>query len=200
MGTEEIIEEPDNVITSSSDTVTTNVTTIRKILRKKIVRKIVIIDGKPIETEEIIEEPIEILEGEEIKIDEPTEQLEEVATLTQKTGTVKVVQKTPVSTELHLSSDVGANNIEFLSKSEETFASKPQYEYESDSLSSLPNENVTEKLIRHRIIKKIVMVNGKPVETEITESPIESNVVSDTQSNEEENLGAIKYDEKIIRK
>merc|ERR1711962_36338 len=200
--TEEIIEEPDDVLTSSNDTVTTNVTTIRKILRKKIVRKIVIIDGKPIETEEVIEEPIEILEGEEIRIDEPTEQLEEVATLAQKPGTVEVVQKTPVSSEydVKLNSGEGANNIEVLSKKEETFSSIPQHENKSDSLPSLPNENVTEKLIRHRIIKKIVMVEGKPVETEITESPIENTEGSDTQCNEEENVDNARYDEKIIRK
>merc|ERR1711874_580031 len=150
-----------------------------------------IIDGKPIETEEVIEEPIEILEGDEIRIEEPTEQLEEVSTLKQKPGVVEVVQKIPVNTE---------NKIEVLSTKEETFANESQPEHEFDSSLSLPNENVTEKIIRHRIIKKIVMVDGKPVETEITETPIESNVVSDTQSNEEETLGPIKYDEKIIRK
>merc|ERR1711970_123730 len=78
--TEESIAEPDKELISSKDAVTTNVTTIKKILRKKIIRKIVIIDGKPIETEEVIEEPIEIMEGEEFRIEEPTEQIEEVVT------------------------------------------------------------------------------------------------------------------------
>merc|ERR1739842_127037 len=58
-----------------------------------------------------------------------------------------------------------------------------------------------QKVIRHRIIKKIILVDGKPVETETIESPIESNLGNESQSNEEEeNPENIKYVEKTIRK
>merc|ERR1712008_663905 len=181
--TEEIIAEPGHVEISHGDTITTNVTTIRKILRKKIIRKIIIIDGKPFETEEVIEKPIEIMEGEELRIEEPTEQTEEVTAIQAPTlGIVKVVEQTPVKTE---SKESTGDTIKIVTSSEE----------------SLPNENLTQKIIRHRIIKKIVIVDGKPVETETIESPIESNLGNDTQSNEkEENSDNIKYVEKTIRK
>merc|ERR1711874_671180 len=74
-------------------------------------------------------------------------------------------------------------------------------------MGSLSSENATQKVIRHRIIKKVVTINGKPVETEITESPIKItespikiNLGNDTQRTENENLDNIKYDEKTIRK
>merc|ERR1712106_125016 len=134
--TEEIIAEPGHVEISHGDTVTTNVTTIRKILS---------IDGKPFETEEVIEEPLEIMEGEELRIEEPTEQTEEVTAIQAPTlGIVKVVEQTPVKTESKKST---GDTIKIVTTSEE----------------SLPNENLSQKIIRHRIIKKIVIVDGKPV-------------------------------------
>merc|ERR1712179_579627 len=193
--TEESIAEPDKELISSRDTVTTNVTTIKKILRKKIIRKIVIIDGKPIETEEVIEEPIEIMEGEEFRIEEPTEQVEEVVTSpTPKVGVVKMVERVPVKTE-----------YDVMLKSKQDVEKSDAMPIKSES--SIPSENATQKVIRHRIIKKVVIINGKPVETEITESPIkitESPIGitegNDTQRTENENLDNIKYDEKTIRK
>merc|ERR1712179_421452 len=200
--TEESIAEPDKELISSRDTVTTNVTTIKKILRKKIIRKIVIIDGKPIETEEVIEEPIEIMEGEEFRIEEPTEQVEEVVTSpTPKVGVVKMVERVPVKTE-----------YDVMLKSKQDVEKSDAMPIKSES--SIPSENATQKVIRHRIIKKVVIINGKPVETEITESPIKItespigitespikiNQGNDTQRTENENLDNIKYDEKTIRK
>merc|ERR1711915_824341 len=94
---------------------------------------------------------------------------------------------------------MGATNIDIITGKEETNESKPSFSYEYNSSPSLPNENVTQKVIRHRIIKKIVMVDGKPVESETIESPIESDQ-RDTYSKEKENFENIKSNEKIVRK
>merc|ERR1712106_766872 len=172
-------ESSQNIITP--DTMNNQGHVSKTIIRKRLVRKIV--DGKPVETEEVIEEPMEIMEGEELRIEEPTEQTEEVTAIQAPTlGIVKVVEQSPVKTE---SKESTGDTIKIVTTSEE----------------SLPNENLTQKIIRHRIIKKIVIVDGKPVETETIESPIESNLGNDTQSNEkEENPDNIKYVEKTIRK
>merc|ERR1712106_566327 len=78
---------------------------VQKGIRKRIIRKIVIVDGKPVETEEIIEDPVDISTSEQFD-----------------TGNINAPEQTEILQ--------------------------------------------TQKIIRKQIIKKIVIIDGKPVEVE----------------------------------
>merc|ERR1712008_320832 len=83
---------------------------VQKVIRKRIIRKIVVVDGKPVETEEVIEDPVDINTSEQ---------------------------------------------------------------FHAGDVDQEQNYSV-QKVIRKRIIRKIVIVDGKPVETEeIIEDPVD---------------------------
>merc|ERR1739838_348649 len=116
---EEVMDEPSETIkediAENFSTKVVNVDpaqahTVQKVIRKKIIKKIIVIDGKPVETEEVVEDPVDISTSEQF-----------------------------------------------------------------DTVDVDPTQNYSvQKVIRKRIIRKIVIVGGKPVETEeIIEDPVE---------------------------
>ncbi|XP_042859401.1 titin-like, partial [Penaeus japonicus] len=188
--TEEVVEEPeeiseemlqgipaDSVITETvtePDEVTT--TTVRRIIRKRIIKKIVMIDGKPVETEEVIEEPEEIseetVEGtpEELVITETVTEPEEVIT-THRSIRRRIIKKIvmidgkPVETEevIEEPEDVSGEMVQSL----------PTDSVVTETVTE-PEVTTTHRIVRRRIIKKIIMIDGKPVETEeVVEEPEE---------------------------
>ncbi|RXG73351.1 hypothetical protein Avbf_03383 [Armadillidium vulgare] len=121
----ETMEEANMVLMNLDDD--PNNRTIRTIKRKKLIRKIVYIDGEPIETEEVIEDPDEVTEV------------------------------------------VGESQSQFADDTEKILSHLNQHVDEDNTLST-----TIKRIIRKRIIKKIVYIDGEPVETEeIIEEPEE---------------------------
>ncbi|XP_063608467.1 titin-like [Penaeus indicus] len=189
--TEEVVEEPEevtgemieakpgeSVITETitePDEVTT--TTVRRIIRRRVIKKIVMIDGKPVETEEVIEEPEEVseemVEGapEESFITETITEPEDVIT-THRIIRRRVIKKIimvdgkPVETE-----EVVEEPEEV---TEEELQTLPKDSVITETITEPEEVTTTHRIIRRRVIKKIIMVDGKPVETEeVVEEPEE---------------------------
>ncbi|XP_063591340.1 titin-like [Penaeus indicus] len=184
--TEEIVEEPEEVtdeigegapregisteIITEPDEVTT--TTVRRIIRRRVIKKIVMIDGKPVETEEVVEEPEEV--SEEMLQTLPKDSVTMEAITGHKIIRRRIIKKIimvdgkPVETEevVEEPEEVTGEMIE----------AKPGESVITETITE-PDEVTTttvHRIIRRRIIKKIVMIDGKPVETEeVVEEPEE---------------------------
>merc|ERR1711874_446452 len=129
--------------------------------RKKIIKKIVIIDGKPVETEQVIDES-----GEKIKEDVAENYSSEVLNVdTDNDSSVhkvikrKIIKKIvivdgkPVETEEVIEDPV---DISVSEKFDTAYTDEPE---QAEILQ-------THRIIRKKIIKKIVVIDGKPVEIE----------------------------------
>ncbi|KAK8381872.1 hypothetical protein O3P69_015107 [Scylla paramamosain] len=183
--TEEVIEEPEEVSEEMlqnlpADSVITEtvtepeVTTVHKIIRRRVIKKIVIIDGKPVETEEIIEEPEEVTE--EMLQNLPADSvITETVTEPEVTTVHKIIRR--VIKKIIMVDGKPVETEEVIEEPEEVT---------EEMLQNLPadsviTETVTEpevttvhKIIRRRVIKKTVIIDGKPVETEeVIEEPEE---------------------------
>ena len=187
--TEEVVEEPEDVTDEmlqnlpSSSVITETVsepeiTTTRRIIRKRIIKKIVIVDGKPVETEEVVEEPEEVTDTmlqnvpSESVITETISEPEIMTTMTKRIIRKRIIKKIII---------VDGKPVET-----EEVVEEPE-EVTDDMMSDIPSESVvtetisepettttTRRIIRKRIIKKIIMVDGRPVETEeVVEEPEE---------------------------
>ncbi|XP_037786164.1 titin-like [Penaeus monodon] len=191
--TEEIVEEPEEVTDEigegtpreavSSEIITepdeVTMTTVRKIIRRRIIKKIVMIDGKPVETEEVVEEPeevtgkmVEAKPGESVITETITEPDEVTTTTVHRIIRRRIIKKIvmidgkPVETE-----EVVEEPEEV---SEEELQALPKDSVTTETITEPEEVITTHRIIRRRIIKKIIMVDGKPVETEeVVEEPEE---------------------------
>merc|ERR1739842_200437 len=152
--TEEVVEDPVDISASEQfDTVNVDPTqnySVQKVIRKRIVRKIVIVDGKPVETEEIIEDPVEVSTSEQFdtgNIDPAQDcNIQKVIRKRIKKKIV-VIDGKPVETEEEIEDPVDISTSEHV-----------------DTVDVDPVQNYSvQKVIRKRIIRKIVVVDGKPV-------------------------------------
>ncbi|KAK8381870.1 hypothetical protein O3P69_015107 [Scylla paramamosain] len=171
--TEEVIEEPEEVTEEMlqnlpADSVITEtitepeVTTVHKIIRRRVIKKIIIVDGKPVETEEVIEEPEEVTE----------EMLQNLPADSVITEVIPMHEEV----DLHLTEEKPVKTIEFSQKPEKVYETMQNLPSDSVITDTVPEPEVStvHKIIRRRVIKKIVIIDGKPVETEeVIEEPEE---------------------------
>ncbi|KAK7082013.1 hypothetical protein SK128_028536, partial [Halocaridina rubra] len=147
-------------------------TIIRRVIRKKIIKKIIIVDGEPTEIEEVIEEPTDVLD--EMSNILPDSVISEVVTEPEVTSIRRIIRKRiikritivngkPIETE-----EIVEEPEDITDEVVETIPEKSLFE----ARVSGPEISVSRRIIKKRIIKKIVIVDGKPVETEeIVEEP-----------------------------
>merc|ERR1712106_1158000 len=134
---------------------------VQKVIRKRIIRKIVVVDGKPVETEEIIEDPVEVSTSEQFdtgNIDPAQDCSVQKVIRKRIIKKIVVIDGKPVETEEVIEDPVDISTSE---------------QFHAGDVDQEQNYSV-QKVIRKRIIRKIVIVDGKPVETEeIIEDPVE---------------------------
>merc|ERR1711956_146034 len=122
---------------------------VQKVIRKRIIKKIVVIDGKPVETEEVIEDPVNISTSEQFHAgDVDQEQNYSVQKVIRKRiiRKIVIVDGKPVETEEIIEDPVEVSTSE---------------QFDTGNIDPAQDCSV-QKVIRKRIIKKIV-VDGKPL-------------------------------------
>merc|ERR1739842_235359 len=115
--------------------------------------KIVVIDGKPVETEEEIEDPVDISTSEHVDtVDVDPVQNYSVQKVIRKRiiRKIVIVDGKPVETEKIIEDPVEVSTSE---------------QFDPGNIDPAQDCSI-QKVIRKRIIKKIVVIDGKPVETE----------------------------------
>ena len=199
--TEEVVEDPETTTTVVEDPeplVSTSVqpisNTIRTVKRKRIIKKLIYVDGKPVETEEEIDEDPEISTTEEslgpsMQTDSESTTSSIITTVRRKRIIRKIVyvDGQPIETE------------EVVEDPDETSMVEGQnFPTSDDSPSDESIVNTVTKITRKRIIKKIIYVNGEPVETEeVVEEPETS--ISQESSPVEENKSFVSQSGAITR-
>merc|ERR1711874_633095 len=155
--------------------------------RKKIIKKIVIIDGKPVETEQVIDES-----GEKIKEDVAENYSSEVLNVdTDNDSSVHKVIKRKIIKKIVI---VDGNPVE-ISVSEKLDTAYTDEPEQAEILQ-------THRIIRKKIIKKIVVIDGKPVEIEeVINEPLTTEELEPQESLTEETTHTYRIIKKrIIRK
>ncbi|MPC28092.1 hypothetical protein E2C01_021288 [Portunus trituberculatus] len=163
---EEVIEEPNDVTDEvlqnlpSGSVVTESVTqpeviTVYRLIRRKIIKNVVIVDGKPVETEEVIEEPEEVTE-EVLKNLPPGSVVTRTITKPERLSIYDVINEMSLKRGLAEGSKM----------TEEVLENLP-----SSSAIVGPEMISTQKIVKNRVTKKTTVVDGKPVVTEVIEEP-----------------------------
>merc|ERR1712106_249851 len=129
---------------------------VQKVIRKRIIRKIVAVDGKPVETEEVIEDPVDISTSEQFHAgDVDQEQNYSVQKVIRKRiiRKIVIVDGKPVETEEIIEDPVEVSTSE---------------QFDTVNINAPEQTEIlqTQKIIRKQIIKKIVIIDGRPVEIE----------------------------------
>merc|ERR1711915_593738 len=132
-------------------------------MRKRVIKKIVFVDGKPVETEEIVEEPEDAaseIAGELSKGTVTTETIcePEVTTTVHKVIRKRIIKKIvvvdgkPIETEEVIEEPEVINEI----------LGEPPMQTSTTEVVGEPQVTMktTHKILRKRIIKKIVIVDG----------------------------------------
>merc|ERR1712008_206548 len=154
--TEEVIEDPVDISTSeqfhAGDVDQEQNYSVQKVIRKRIIRKIVIVDGKPVETEEIIEDPVDISTSEQfdtgnINAPEQTEILQ-----TQKIIRKQIIKNIVI---------IDGKPVEI-----EELVNEPSSTTDLVLQDSVTDDTSKTQNIQDKQVKKIIIIDGKQVKIE----------------------------------
>merc|ERR1711915_480379 len=165
-----------------------------KIIRRRIIKKIIYVNGEPVETEEVVEEPEEEENAKEIPKDTTDSWLSSSLTQPDKETpeTERVIRQRVIKKVIYINGKpVETEEVVEEPEEVETALEKPKdaEDYQLPAGLTHPNDGRSEihKIIRRRIIKKVIYVNGEPVETEeVVEDPEEKEIATEMPKDSED--------------